>query len=80
MSMKEIDNLIFQRQMNCLNILKTEIHSIRKAMDLLESKIDDEGIAAYYSCNHDVLRHAQKIWKAANTLGELKALNSELKK
>ena len=66
--------------MYCLNNLKTQIHNIRHAMDRLESKIEEEGLDGYYSCNHDVLRHAQQIWKCTALLGELRALTEEFKK
>ena len=44
-----------------------------------ENKIDSEGLEGYYSCNSDVLRHAQQIWKASNTLGNLKQFLTETK-
>ena len=76
---KDLKTIIFDKQMHCLSVLKTEIKSIQKLIKNLENKIDSEGLEGYYSCNSDVLRHAQQIWKASNTLGNLKQFLIEIK-
>tara|TARA_R110000824_G_scaffold118614_1_gene270934 strand:- start:227 stop:469 length:243 start_codon:yes stop_codon:yes gene_type:complete len=78
MNKSQVEEMLFCKQMHALNTLKTEITSIRKAMTQLENKIQNEGIEGYYSSNHDVLKHAERIWKASNVLGELKQIVAEI--
>jgi len=80
MNKSQLEEMLFCKQMHALNTLKTEITSIRKIVTHLENKIQDEGIEGYYSSNHDVLKHAQRIWKASNILAELKQVLMEMDK
>ena len=71
-------NTIWDRRNRELRSLQTYIMSLKKSIDELEAKINSQGIAGYYSQNHDCMRYSEAVWRSCLRLAMLKELDEEL--
>ena len=73
--MEEVDEKIIfkitQSKMRYLDLLKTNMVKLEKDSAEVLKKIENHGLAAKYSCNSDIMRHAECAWRASLALCEL---------
>tara|TARA_A100001011_G_C14281403_1_gene831752 strand:+ start:1556 stop:1813 length:258 start_codon:yes stop_codon:yes gene_type:complete len=62
-----------------LKSTRLKAESTIKECEALIKKIDSEGVAAYYSENSDVLRHAIDVWRGCIRAAELRKINEDMK-
>ena len=58
--------------------LRIAMIKLRETADTSLKKIDEQGIAGYYSGNNDVLRYANDAWRASMALCELKRFEGQI--
>ena len=69
---------IWERRVRELQSLQLYITSLRKSIDDLERKINSDGIAGYYSQNHDCRRYSESVWWSCLRLAMLRELDEEI--
>tara|TARA_Y100000310_G_scaffold202233_1_gene202376 strand:- start:488 stop:751 length:264 start_codon:yes stop_codon:yes gene_type:complete len=67
-------------KLNKLKFLKLSLEKIQSRSEEILHKIEKDGISGYYSTNEDLLRLARDAWCASFALGELKRIETELKR
>lgn len=75
---EEIIEKIKQKRERVLSSLKIDVQKLRDSADQLLSKINNKGISAYYSSNHDCIRYSHSVWKSTQRLSQLKFLESDI--
>ena len=75
---KRPDEVIKDRQLNELQSLRLYARSLHKSADELIKKIDANGLAGYFSINHDCLRYAERVWRSSLRLCELRRLQDDI--
>jgi len=75
---KDMIEKIYLSREAYLDLLSLKIESLHKCLENLKSKIKNEGHRGYYSCNSDVIRYSQEIWKACNSLCVMKEIEQDL--
>lgn len=58
--------------------LRIAMSQLRKTADDCLKKIDEQGIAGYYSGNNDVHRYASNAWRCSLALCELKRFEEQI--
>jgi len=59
--------------------LRIAMTKLSKTSDDTLKKIEEQGIAGYYSGNNDVLRYSNDAWRASLALCELKRFEDQIK-
>ena len=63
-----------------LKFLKLSLEKIQSRSEDILCKIEKDGISGYYSTNEDMLRLARDVWCASFALGELKRIETDVKR
>lgn len=71
-------NKVWLAQQAAVRSMESNIVSLKKSIQELESKIEFSKTEGDYSVNHDCLRYATNIWQSCLRLHELKKLKLEL--
>ena len=70
--------ILWEAKMSALRSIQEGIKLLKESIKTLESKVEEKGISADYSTNHDCVRYSQKIWQGCLRLNELKKLQNEV--
>jgi|TARA_Y100000593_G_C4225232_1_gene294053 transcriptional accessory protein Tex/SPT6 len=76
---KEFLSRLHELKFKKLKSLKLSVLQVRDRSDKILKKIENEGIAGYYSINDEILRYSIEAWRHSQSLGELKTLEASLK-
>lgn len=57
--------------------LRTNLKKLKKEIEQIEIKIQNDGIEGYYSVNSDLLRYARDIFISMRILGYIKNFEGE---
>ena len=53
------------------------LKNLKKEIERIEAKIENEGIEGYYSCNSDILEYARNIFISMRMLSYIKNFKGE---
>ena len=68
---------IFDLKNDHFRILKTNLSKLKKEINNIEIKIQNDGIEGYYSINSDILNYAQKAYISMKMLSYIKNFKGE---
>ena len=57
--------------------LKTNLEKLKKEIEQIEIKIQNDGIKGYYSINSDILEYAHNVFVSMRILGYIKNFKGE---
>lgn len=57
--------------------LKENLIKLKKIIQIVETKIEDEGMEAYYSINSEILQYARNVFISMKMLGYIKNFKGE---
>ncbi len=63
---------VFNSRLRALDSLRISVEALSKECNRLEKKIEEDGLASYYSINSDVLRWARRVHSACYELSILR--------
>jgi len=66
-------------QLDKLNFLKLKLEKSISCLELTQKKVDELGVAGYYSRHHDVMSTISSVYSTCAHLSELKSIEDKIK-
>jgi hypothetical protein len=68
---------LFEIKNDSFRDLKTNLVKLKKTIEKIEIKIEEDGMDGYYSINSDILGYAHRVYTSMRVLGYIKNFKGE---
>lgn len=68
---------LFEIKNDSFRDLKTNLVKLKKTIEKIEIKIEEDGMDGYYSINNDILDYARGVYISMRVLGYIKNFKGE---